>query len=806
MALRTPLSVTPHLYMGDSTGRPLDKGVVYFGEQDKDPEFYPINLFSDDGLTKPLAQPIHTKGGYLYDKGDMVEPHAKELIYSVKVLDSYGRKVFYKGAMMRNSWNDDVIEQINTAIVGSADVARQVATDITNDAINNTAVEGGVLADTFVVVDGSLSQRTINKGLESIADLSTIKNPKDGLRVYVKSYHAGLRKGGGFFVYDSNKASINDNGHVINGWVRDVTPNYYNVQNFGAVGDGNHLGYRDHEAFNAISKALSGKTSGNYYIHIPMPPVEYVVGRQNMDTTGPIHGLIAEDVINIVMPINNNATVLIKSDNAKIVIKNGLKFGTFSKETNKAYAVGMPFYPGTASFAIDKDKLYTASLGYMLNFENVHKLVVTGNLELDGNRDGLSIGGQFGDVGWQLPAYGLRFAGVKQYYIEDVYAHHHCLDGIYVGAYNSKSNPDVIDPLLKGVMSNVISDSNSRQGMSVCGGQNLTFNACTFSNTGLDSFSVSSAPKAGVDLEPEQYPVRRVVFNNCLFMLNKHTSVVSDVGDTKDVKFNDCEFIGMPVAIWVNKPRFKFNNCKINGQILRLYLADNEEDRIKFEGCNIKYDPSQYDIMPADNSYLVQSENKNPIFRNCEFTVKDNNLAFDNFNFTTKNPEGMTLHDCVINFHSVYGEMLLRSGPFVNVTIKDYRTDPSVTQYIHASGLVENLVIRSMTEGVASKLANYPGINFNEVNKPMLLQGRGTLSGRFERKGIMNGAQQIEIESMPKVTYSHALGFPDEKFKSNVGDRCYCLNPDLDIDYWICTKAGLGNNATWKAIQATPKP
>ncbi|MDP4545830.1 hypothetical protein Q8P09_12170 [Psychrobacter faecalis] len=176
MALRTSLSVTPHLYMGDSTGRPLDKGVVYFGEQDKDPEFYPINLFSDDALTLPLAQPVHTKGGYLYDKGDMVEPHAKEIIYSVKVLDSYGRKVFYKGAMMRNSWNDDVIEQINTAIIGSADVARQVATDITNDAINNTAVEGGVLADTFVT-------KTVN-GIGQVARDQRDKNtdiltPKD---------------------------------------------------------------------------------------------------------------------------------------------------------------------------------------------------------------------------------------------------------------------------------------------------------------------------------------------------------------------------------------------------------------------------------------------------------------------------------------------------------------------------------------------------------------------------------------------------------------------------------------------------
>lgn len=181
MALRTPLSVTPHLYMGDSTGRPLDMGTVYFGEQDKDPEFYPIELFSDDALTLPLAQPVHTKGGYLYDKGDMVEPHANELIYSVKVLDSYGRKVFYKGAMMRNSWNDDVIEQINAAIVGSADVARQVATDITNEAIEGVAIDANLVTDALVKTvapSGGLArnQAVINEQVATTvkyADLTT---------------------------------------------------------------------------------------------------------------------------------------------------------------------------------------------------------------------------------------------------------------------------------------------------------------------------------------------------------------------------------------------------------------------------------------------------------------------------------------------------------------------------------------------------------------------------------------------------------------------------------------------------------
>lgn len=163
MALRTPLSVTPHLYMGDSTGRPLDMGTVYFGEQDKDPEFYPINLFSDDELTKPLMQPVHTKGGYLYDKGDMAEPHAKEIIYSVKVLDNYGRKVFYKGAMMRNSWNDDVIEQINEALVSTAEQSAQIAKDIATDIADKAVISSG-----FVTIDSFALGATITQRNEAL--------------------------------------------------------------------------------------------------------------------------------------------------------------------------------------------------------------------------------------------------------------------------------------------------------------------------------------------------------------------------------------------------------------------------------------------------------------------------------------------------------------------------------------------------------------------------------------------------------------------------------------------------------------
>lgn len=99
MALRTSLVAQPHLYMGDTQGRPLDAGKVYFGEPNKDPELYPINVFYDEALTIAAPQPIRTMGGFMNANGQMVEVYAAETTYSVKVLDGYGRQVFYQESM-----------------------------------------------------------------------------------------------------------------------------------------------------------------------------------------------------------------------------------------------------------------------------------------------------------------------------------------------------------------------------------------------------------------------------------------------------------------------------------------------------------------------------------------------------------------------------------------------------------------------------------------------------------------------------------------------------------------------------------
>lgn len=106
--MRTSLAVQPHLYIGDTTGRPLDYGMVYFGQVDKDPEFYPIDIFYDEALTIAASQPVRTKGGFLNAAGDMVEIYASEIEYSVKVLDAQGVPVFYKERMSLSSTDSAV--------------------------------------------------------------------------------------------------------------------------------------------------------------------------------------------------------------------------------------------------------------------------------------------------------------------------------------------------------------------------------------------------------------------------------------------------------------------------------------------------------------------------------------------------------------------------------------------------------------------------------------------------------------------------------------------------------------------------
>lgn len=216
----SPLIVSPHLYLGDVTGRPLDFGMVFFGEPNKDGEFYPIKVFADKELTIELAQPIRTKGGFLNQNGDLVEVFAYEGVYSVKVLDQYRRKIFYKPEVAKQT-----IEDATSDVVDAAQVEINRRMFLLDAAIATAAAASvGSAGWTDLLVnnaDDKPLRNVIVEQIESIADLSKIEKINKRT-VLVKSYYAGQGKGGGMFIYDSNKSSINDGVVIVNGWVRQI--------------------------------------------------------------------------------------------------------------------------------------------------------------------------------------------------------------------------------------------------------------------------------------------------------------------------------------------------------------------------------------------------------------------------------------------------------------------------------------------------------------------------------------------------------------------------------------------------------
>lgn len=211
--------LAPYTAIADIDGSPLDAGFLFFGEYGKDPELFPVEVFWDADFTVPAAQPIRTRNGYPVRNGSPTKVYLKTAQHSI------------------------VIKNRNSAFI---------LVDFKNKGW-----------DASFVVDGdenqhqiNENQKTLNAGYESIADMLAIPNPKNGMRVYVKSYHAGLNKGGKSYVFDSSKSSVNDGGLCINGWVAEYKERY-TIEDFGGICDFNLDTNTGYDNADAIEKSLA---------------------------------------------------------------------------------------------------------------------------------------------------------------------------------------------------------------------------------------------------------------------------------------------------------------------------------------------------------------------------------------------------------------------------------------------------------------------------------------------------------------------------------------------------------------------
>ena len=598
------------------------------------------------------------------------------------------------------------------------------------DAINTAAAAGAGAngwTDTLIAVSENVNQRQINDGLESIAQLLSIKNPRNGQRVYVKSYHVGLGKGGGTFVYDSSKSAINDKGMIINGWVRQVTPTYLNAYNFGALGDGTQNDY-DNIAFDAISKYVKTTPYKGYAIDIEHG--EYCVISQEF-VAG--QGYKTTSALDIKFDGMTDKSIIVKSDNAKLKLRDGLRYGLFDPNTGNAVANG----DGYASN-------YQAHVGWIFSFSNVKKLVIVGNVELDGNSSKAIIGGKSSSGNYDAWAYGLWVVRVEDMYIENINTHDHLTDGIYIcgcsydgTAYRGANEPasdrskvDWINPNWHGVINNVTSTRNGRQCLSVTGGQNLTFNDCYFDKAGTDDLPHATMPKTTLDIETDISSIRNLTFNKCFFGDAAYPVACGPIlygWDIRKVTFNDCKFINNVawIAVSVSRPEVTFNNCLLSGSLAYCsFYSTIESERTKFIDCTITDNP-KYRSTPLNFAMYANNGKFNPIFRNCVFDFYNNSLMAWSTYDASASPR-LTFDDCIFNMFSDKSFASLTLTGTGLVRVRDLR-ETKTTEAFRNDRFDGVLVFEGDSTSISiSNLANNPApakvVRNPEYNLPYIPQ------------------------------------------------------------------------------------
>lgn len=366
-------------------------------------------------------------------------------------------------------------------------------------------------------------------------------------------------------------------------------PLVVNIRDFGAKGDGMS---NDSAAFRAASAKIEGAGGGTLVI----PSGTYVVGEQTVVPGGPFYG--AQPIFTV----KNVDGLVIEGNGATLRFAEGLRFGAFDQE-GKRVDPALPF----------TDRNQAAEAGSMIEILNSRNVEIR-NLELDGNAGQFVLGGEWGDKGRQLRAYGLRLFGNSNVVIKDVDVHHQALDGMIIGWDGYTASDTFATPHF---LQNVKSEYNARQGLSWVGGRGLTATKSKFSHSGRGPFA--SSPAAGLDIEAEGSVCRDGLFSECEFINNVNCGIVADSGDGGYTTFVKCMIWGTTnFSIWVTKPGVLFRDCVIYGTVVHAFGSDDPKLATRYEGCYFE-DPENKEFESFRGTALIHIDGgrKNVTIENC---------------------------------------------------------------------------------------------------------------------------------------------------------------------------------------------
>ncbi len=211
----------------DRCGKPLAGGKVYTYEANTTT---PKVTYKDPyGLT-PNTNPI------ILDAAGEADIYL-DGTYRIRITDR--NDVLINDVAKIGSWFSDNLQDTLDNISGAMDDALKPILQNLDNAINAAAAAGAGAngwTDLLIATSENTTQRQVNDGLESVAQLLSIKNPRSGMRVFVNSYYDGLGVGGGWFYFVSGSTETPIQGLIVTGqggvWKRETKP-FYLVEDFG---------------------------------------------------------------------------------------------------------------------------------------------------------------------------------------------------------------------------------------------------------------------------------------------------------------------------------------------------------------------------------------------------------------------------------------------------------------------------------------------------------------------------------------------------------------------------------------------
>jgi len=339
----------------------------------------------------------------------------------------------------------------------------------------------------------------------------------------------------------------------------------FNIRDLGAVGDGVA---NDTAAFQEASRLIQEAGGGK----LTIPAGTYVVGGQTIHENPAVRYYQSQPIFAV-----SDVTGLIieGEEDAILKVASGLRYGFFDPKT------GIRFDPSPEITVTEP--IYVADVGSIIAVSDSENVRISG-LELDGSSGELILGGRLKKFGRQIFAYGIHLYNNSNVLVENVYTHHHGLDGLAIGhACLVEGDPDT--PHL---LQNVVSEYNARQGLSIAGGRGITIKDSKFNHTGkafnqIGEETINSPPSAGVDIEAESSIIRDVLICDSEFINNTGAGLTAPIGDGGYTRVVNSTFWGTAGgtaswALWSTLPGMVFENSRFYGSILVKYNTEDAPD------------------------------------------------------------------------------------------------------------------------------------------------------------------------------------------------------------------------------------